>query len=65
MTAICLLMDRSTFLSFAIYSYIYYDEMPFPASNYFWKYTKQIIVIFLLKRIICLSKILNNVTMLL
>ena len=42
-----------------------YDEMPFPASNYFWKYTKQIIVIFLLKRIICLSKILNNVTMLL
>ena len=26
MTAICLLMDRSTFLSFAIYSYIYYDK---------------------------------------
>lgn len=26
MTAICLLMDRSTFLSFPIYSYIYYDK---------------------------------------
>ena len=26
MTAICLLMDRSTFLSFAIYFYIYYDK---------------------------------------
>lgn len=26
MTAICLFMDRSTFLSFAIHSYIYYDK---------------------------------------
>lgn len=26
MTAICLFVDRSTFLSFAIYSYIYYDK---------------------------------------
>ena len=37
MKAICLLMDRSTFLSFAIYSYIYYDKSVRRERNEYYK----------------------------